>query len=497
MTGAEPARPTSAALAPPPTAPVPAVGVDPGTAIAQGEHYRIVCHFLNRAVADTALTISETAWSIAADLLGLPAMSRAQLLEIHLYRTMEDFDFARAAVGSPAGDPDVPMLSQAEQLRAHITVQPILSQAALGLIGLPSMAKQGIAYHAVRLATAAASANFRFLPSWYTAGLAQWAGVRTAQRLGFMRDPADDPIWSTYMLDLQRWQGVRRWTPSGDVQRVVYAEAALRADDYRPMPLASSVLVADLPDVFQARYYGLAWAMFEVLMSPRHAAATRELLSAMRALDPGGGGRARVLAASAARAKATYGNELPVIDREMEEWIAALAPRWDEPYRSLDTSGPEWRQIAFPHLWRNGSNAIAWRQDRVTADEFTVSGKLRVFPNAAHQMNVLLGLADESFVQIGFVANQGVWVYRYDASKSTWTEVGHSLTPAFQVGAVLRFTISHHDRVTTVEADGQPVINFELDQTFDGRWGLGVYQGTAGAWSDVSARAGPPPATGP
>jgi hypothetical protein len=239
--------------------------------------------------------------------------------------------------------------------------------------------------------------------------------------------------------------------------------------------------------------------MFEVLMSPRHAAATRELLSAMRTLDAGGalddrGGRANVLAASAARAKATYGTELPAIDRELEESIAAFAPRWDEVYRSLDTSGPEWRQIAFPHLWRKGANALAWRQDRLTADEFTVSGKLRVFPNAANQMNVLLGLADEGLVQIGFVANQGVWVYRYDASKSSWTEVGHSLTPAFPVGARLGFVIQHHDRITSVEANGQPVINFELEQTFDGRWGLGAYQGTAGGWSEVSGRSGPPPA---
>src|SRR5206468_2989743 len=162
------------------------------------------------------------------------------------------------------------------------------------------------------------------------------------------------------------------------------------------------------------------------------------------------------------RARATYGAELPFIDQEMEEWIVALTPRWDEVYRSLDTSGPEWRQIAFPHLWRKGANALAWRVERLAADEFTVTGKLRVLPNPAHQMNVLLGLPDESFVQIGFVAEQGVWVYRYDASKSSWTEVGHGLTPAFHVGAALAFVVHHHDRVTTVEAGGQPVLSFEL-----------------------------------
>ena len=62
-------------------------------------------------------------------------------------------------------------------------------------------------------------------------------------------------------------------------------------------------------------------------------------------------------------------DELKKIDGAFEKYVRALKPQWDEVYRSLETSGPTWTQIAFPD-----TNAIAWRTQAVKKEpEITVS----------------------------------------------------------------------------------------------------------------------------
>ena len=68
--------------------------------------------------------------------------------------------------------------------------------------------------------------------------------------------------------------------------------------------------------------------------------------------------------------------EINKMNQEFADYLKKLSPQWKEIYRSLETQGDEWVQIAFPK-----TNAIAWRTKPVGKDSYTISGKLKILPN--------------------------------------------------------------------------------------------------------------------
>ena len=46
------------------------------------------------------------------------------------------------------------------------------------------------------------------------------------------------------------------------------------------------------------------------------------------------------------------------LERDFQRDVKGLEPRWQEVFRSLETGGEAWTQVAFP-----GKNAIAWRTE--------------------------------------------------------------------------------------------------------------------------------------
>ena len=353
---------TRAAAAHPATAPDP-----PGLATATGATFRVVCHFPDPAVARTALQLAETADRMTADLWG-PAAGRTgpgRPLEIHLYRTTQDFDRAAEALTQRTNHDNLNFFL-GDRLQSHILVQPLLSEEAMAALGLPLLTKSLIAFQAAQLLRAARAPGWALQPAWYAAGLGKWIALRTLRATGAVLDPMSDPLWSSNIYELQQLQ--RRLPapePDNTIESVAYWTDAVAAQTAaRPaprnthLPLPSEVLAHDLSGALtQNEFFGLAWLMFETLMSPPFAGTTRALSAELQALpNPDGpvspavaaaiargGGLKRIVAGRLSeRAVALFGpDRLDGLDAAFQQALSALRPRWAEDARSLNTQNTD------------------------------------------------------------------------------------------------------------------------------------------------------------
>ena len=487
----------------------------PGLATATGPTFRVVCHFPDARVARTALQLAEAAARVTEEVWGPPATRPPAPLELHLYRTMQDFDRA-AEVLTHRTNHDNLNFFVGERLQSHVLVQPLLSEEALAALGLPLLTKSLIAFQAAQLLRAVRSPGWSLQPAWYAAGLGKWVALRTLRSAGAMADPMTDPLWSSNIHDLQQLQ--RRLpapSPDNTVESVAYwteAAVALRGPAPRNthLPLPSEILTRDLSgSLTQNEFFGLAWLMFETMMTPHFAGTTRALVAELQALpspdgplSPAsaaviarGGGLKRVVAGRLAeRSTSLFGpDELQLMDDAFQHALTALTPHWSEETRSLDAQGRDWVQIAFPQSLRASQRATAWSLDRIPAASFAISGRALMLPNFGRQANVFLELDDAQFLQVSFTADDGVWFWLYDRSRGAGRAGGsfidrrHIPVPGISVGAPFAFRVAHAGEIVTVELGGRLVARLPLDKPANGRWGLGVQEGTAVIWSDVSA----------
>jgi len=493
--------------APGPTTP----GDPPGLATASGPTFRVVCHFPDPRVARTALQLAEMAENIAAEVWGqaaAPPPGHTAPLELHLYRTTQDFDRAAEALTHRTNHDNLNFFL-GERLQSHILVQPLLSDEALGALGLPLLTKSIIAFQAAQLLRAARAPGWALQPAWYAAGLGKWVALRTLRAAGAMGDPMADPLWSSNIYDLQQLQ--RRLpapSPDNTIEGVAYwtdvATPGRTAPRNTHLPLPSEVLARDLSGALtQNEFFGLAWLMFETLMTPHFAGSTRALVSELQSLpspdDPTspataaaiarGGGLKRLVAGRVAeRAASLFGpGQLQLMDAAFQRALTALAPHWSEETRSLDTQGRDWVQIAFPQSLRASRRAAAWSLDRIPGASFAISGRALMVPNFGRQMNVFLELDDAQFLQVSFTADDGVWFWLFDRGRGAWIDRRHLPVPGIAVGTPFTFRVAHAGEIVTVEVAGRLVARLPLDKAANGRWGLGVQEGTAAVWSDVRA----------
>jgi len=477
----------------------------PGLATATGATFRVVCHFPDARVARMALQLAETAEQVAGEMWGAAPAPPAHPLEIHLYRTVQDFDRAAEALTHRTNHDNLNFFV-GERLQSHILVQPLLSDEVLAALGVPLLTKSLIAFQAAQLLRAARAPGWTLQPAWFAAGLGKWVALRTLRAAGAMIDPMSDPLWSSNVHDLQQLQ--RRLpapTPDNTIEAVAYwtdAAASRAAPRNTHLPLPSEILARDLSGgLTQNEFFGAAWLMFETLMTPPFAATTRALAGELLALpDPDapmapataaalarGGGVKRVVASRLAeRALALFGRDgLQLMDAAFQRALMALKPHWSEETRSLDAQGRDWVQIAFPQSLRMGRRAAAWSLDRVPSASFAISGRALMLPNFGHQMNVFLELDDAQFLQVSFTADDGVWFWLFDRGRGAWIDRRHLPVPGIAVGKPFAFRIAHAGEIVTVELDGRLVARLPLDKPANGRWGLGVQEGTAAVWSDV------------
>lgn len=482
----------------------------PGLTTATGATFRVVCHFADARVAQTALQLAETAERVATEVWGPAPPNQGRRPEIHLYRTMQDFDRAAELLTRRTNHDNLNFFI-GERLQSHVLVQPLLSEEALGALGLPLLTKSLIAFQAAQLLRAARSPGWPLQPAWFAAGLGKWVALRTLRLAGVMTDPMADPLWSSNIHDLQQLQ--RRLpapAPDNTIESVAYwtdgetMAAARSAPRNTHLPLPSEILAHDLSgSLTQNEFFGAAWLLFETLMTPHFAATTRALAGELQALPSPdgpmpapmmaaiarGGGLKRVVADRLAeRATALYGPEqLQLMDAAFQRALTGLSPRWSEETRSLDAQGRDWVQIAFPQSLRTSRRAAAWSLYRIPGASFAISGRALMVPNFGHQMDVFLELDDAQFLQVSFTADDGVWFWLFDRARGAWIDRRHLPVPGIAVGTPFAFRVAHAGEVVTVELGGRLVARLPLDRPANGRWGLGVQEGTAAVWSDVNA----------
>jgi hypothetical protein len=431
-------------------------------AVADGPHFRVTVHFDDQRIAKSALETAEAVWPIATALFGAPAIDPAKPLEVHIYRTADDYEKADVQFGRGNFKTNMAFTS-AETTACYIAMQPDVSDAVLARIGLPSMMRELVAHEAMHAICDRAWPNAPTLPMWLAEGSATWVCQETLVKNNWVASAPDDPMLA-----------------HADVL-VKQIEAEKKLPGFAPI---FDDMLGDQP--FYQRY--AVWNVaFRFLHEGKHAAALTKILAAAK--SAGGGAKHGAEIAAAARLELGGDAGLAALDKEFSAYVRALSPHWDEVYRSLSTAGDTWTQAAF-----KDANAIAWRTGDVGADKYEVSGELEIFDGDAQQMNLLLGRTPNGLVQISFVAGQRIVVFEYDNRRmngTDWKRLGSVDQALVKTNHSTPFRVKVAKSKLTLEIDGKAVGSFDVgDHPMKGACGLGALEGSAGAWRKFTVKKG-------
>ncbi|MBL8722625.1 MAG: hypothetical protein JNK49_01190 [Planctomycetes bacterium] len=432
-----------------------AVGQEAPVVERAGKHFVVHCHGGDAGLAEAALAAVEAAWAPAAKLLGCLDQVPAAPLPVHLYRTIAGYVAADRELTAGTFERNLAMTHWASR-SAHVALQPPLTDEALRALGLPALTAELLAWEATHLVRMHACPNFRDHPQWFADGLAATHGRAVRETLHATGD--EPPTAAAALLRVQRLLADKKLPPATAI-------AGDRIDDL------------DLGDRYAAR------AVFYRFLG---SDAYRSKLPKLAELVRGTGGGAEYAATVAKGAANILGS---TVDRDFAAFVAKQRPAWREVFRSLDPSGAQWRQIAFPDR-----NAVAWRRDPVKGGRLHARGTLRILPGGRGQLNFLFGRTEqEDFYSVAFVADQGFTVFRYDGANDDWRNLGVGNAPALRLGVSTDFALEATGEQLLVKVGGQSwtfALPVPLGKEIP--WGLGAQAGpqdgatgSAGMWADL------------
>ena len=429
----------------------PALGAA-GHSTRTGKFFRVICHFESEVLATEALRTAEMVWPEATNLLCIDLGAPAEPREIHLYRTVTDYrKVDMELTGGKFGENLA--FSHWDTQTTHIALQPECSDETLVKIALPVQTRRLIAHEAAHLVRYAALLNFRSHPHWFADGVATWVEEKVMTDGGWSAGPERDPHLSTM---------------------IVRAATLLESGD---MPTVHRILEDDLEDVPWRARYALRWLVFRFLNESMDQESFRAVMGEARRLGggPNYGRRLKTFILG------SLGKELAKsFDRRFAKYVMALEHRWEEIYRSLETAGDEWTQVAFPT-----KNAIAWRTDPVGRSTYALEGKLKILSNNKQQMNVLLGRNADGFVSVA-LSTGGVTVFNYLQEENRWDRLGYRDAKALRGERWALFRVKIEDDRLSVSLNSETVLSVSLNgRAMQGSWGLGAQAGSAGTWGDV------------
>ncbi len=430
-------------------------------AVAEGEHFRVVCHFDDERAAAQALAAAERVWPHAVELLGAQRHELRDKREVHLYRELAEYEAAdeRLTRGTFRRNQ---AFSSHEERSSHVMVQPPVSDAVLAELGLPTQTLRQVAHEAAHLASYETLASYRFHPHWFAEGFSCFVEQRVAEELGISAGVELDPIPSTFLVILRRLDAAGR-LPSAD-ELLADAGAALGFDEG----------------------YALAWGLFRTLQDGGRRRAKLVALAKELGRLPGDAGLA---AALHERALERFGErELERVDADLLEWIRSSDPRWEQPWRNLDTSGEPWLQSAF-----GGARALAWAQGAPLATPFAVGGEFELLDGVGDQCNVHLELPGGGWLMVAFKRSFGVSLFEHVPSRAEadqWRLVGEVASERTAAEGPVPFRVEVDQRALRVLVGGEHVLAAEMEQDWlpPRRWGLGCQKRTAVRWRDVGPR---------
>jgi hypothetical protein len=432
---------------------VAAMGED---TVRAGAHYRVICHFKSDEIAAAALETAESAWPLAEELFGVKEAAPATPLEIHLYRSAADYEQAEAKITEGRFRANL-AFAEPKTKSAHVALQPDRGDEALAALGLNAQTRRLIAHEAAHLFRYATMPNARSHPDWLADGAAGWIDDEAMTRGGFSPGSETDPYAATCMLAVQRL--VQQGKP----------------------PTLDALLRDRIEDLPPNARYGLRWLLFRFMETePRRDAWKKILLEARRL----GGGKEYAEKLRTATADILGADHLPILDQEFQKYLASLKPQWEEVYRTLDTRGNVWTQMAF-----SDANAIAWRTEPVGKDEYGVGGALRILPGGKKQLNLLLGRDDAGFISVAFVAGDGVTLFDYHADrKDGWERLGGAEIAELALDHWTPFRVDIRRGNIEITLNERVVLTAPLrGRTMSGAWGLGAQVGSTGQWRDIKA----------
>jgi len=424
---------------------------DEPTTVREGTWFRVVCHFEHDRAAEEALAAVEAIGPLAAKLYGLRTPKEGELLEVHLYRTIADYEAAEQQLTGGTFKRNLAFAHHAS-MTAHVAVQPPVSEEVLDRLGLPHLTENLLAHEASHIVRFRAMPSFRAHPMWVVDGAAIWLAVQG--ELARKRIPSLDacPLSATEICHGQR----------------LLAEGRL--------PTAEDLFHDRTDELSFYERYASRWLFFQFLASGPYAEGFGKALRKLRQM--GGGAtfddrlRERVV-------KATAPTEQ--LDKAFHTWLRGRAPEWREVLRSLDTGRSPWVQTAFPD-----SNAIAWRKDPVGSSDYVVSGRLEILPGANQQLNVLLDKTDAGFASVALRSDGWITVFEYQSAENRWNRRGGVEHAGLRAQGPVPFGVRVKGEKLTVSVGEEEALTVKLTgRTMDGPWGLGAQAGTCGAWHEV------------
>lgn len=425
----------------------------------QGAHFKLVSHLARPELADEALAAAEAAWPLALDALGLKEKKLDAPLEFHLYPDAASYEAAEQPLTGGKFKANL-AFSHFESKSGHVALQPPSAPQALAEFGLPALTLYLIAHEASHLASYAYCPNALDFPEWFAEGMAVRVGVGAVVGLGRMHEGEAEPYTA---------------------RSAVLCQELLQKGE---LPPAGKILAAEIGNLeFYPRY--AASFRFYAFLRAKRAKDLERIVKAIRTQEGGEAYRAGLMAELGRLWKE---KELEKLDKDWQASVKALAPQWDEVYRSLEWRGEGWVQRAF-----GTSNALTFATDGPKSVPYTASGVVRVLPGDAHQMNFLLGRTPKGFLSVALNFPHGVSVFRYEAgAKEEWKELGTAAATDMKIGQELAFRIEASAAELVVFLADKEVLRAPLGgRSPIGTWGLGAQKNTTGEWRSIVVQAAP------
>jgi hypothetical protein len=421
-----------------------------------GKYFQVICHFTNDQVATEALKTAELVWPVATNLFVVADQKPAKPLKIHLFRTVEQYEKADAELTGGEFRKNL-AFSHWETQAAYILLQPDCSDDTLTRVGLPVPTRRLIAHEAAHLFRYATIPNHRSHPRWLADGMATCVEQRVMAKGHWSPGVEDDPDTATMIV------------------------RAVDLLEKGKLPSVADILRDRIDAVPWRTRYGLRWLLFRFLHDSVEREAFNSIMGAVRRLGGGTDYGNRLVASIEERLGP---DRMNAIDAEFRASLGALKPRWEEVYRSLETAGDGWTQIAFPD-----TNAIAWRTAPAASDAYALEGRFKIHRGRKQQLNLLLGRESSGFVSVAFVAGYGVTIFRYQAKENRWERLGSAASDALQLDRWVRFSAKIGADQLRVSLDEKPALAVPLaGRSMRGPWGLGAQNGSVGVWRSVGLR---------
>jgi hypothetical protein len=420
--------------------------------VREGVWFRVVCHFEHDRAADDALAAVEAIGPLAARLYGLRTPTPDDLLEVHLYRTVADYEAAEEALTGGAFKRNL-AFAHHESRTAHVAVQPPVSEEVLDRLGLPHLTQNLLAHEASHIVRFRAMPSFRSHPMWVVDGAAIWLAVQGELARGRIESTEACPLSATEICHGQR----------------------LLAQDR--LPTAAELFHDRTEELSFYERYASRWLFFHFLAAGPYAEGFGRALHKLRQM--GGGAdfadrfEARVVAATA---------PAETLDAAFRTWLTQQTPAWREVIRALDTHGAAWVQAAWPDR-----NAISWRTVPAGSRRYTLAGRLEILPGANAQMNALLDHTESGFVSVAMRSDGWITVFEYESADDRWNRRGAVEHARLKTQGPVAFRVRVEEERVTVFVEDEEALVVELaGRAMDGPWGLGAQWGTCGLWHDVA-----------